>query len=114
MSSASAFDWAGVVNYAKRRPCDAPKTQYELPGVNVESHIDVPVACVPLWHSVVTARLSIQKGDKKALSEAKERLGTALALIESIYPLYPDGILIRSLMDFLISGSSSPIPSRKS
>ena len=96
MSTKTAFDWAGVVNYAKRRACDAPKTQYELPGVNVENHIDVPVAVVPLWHSVVTARLSIQKGDKNALKRAKEHLDKALALIESVFPLYPDGILIQT------------------
>ena len=95
MSNTAAFDWAGVVNYAKRRVGEAPKTQYELPGVNVENHCDVPVACVPLWHSVVTARLSIQKGDKAALKQAKERLDKALAAIEAIYPLYPDGILIQ-------------------
>lgn len=93
MSTTTAFDWAGVVNYAKRRPCDAPKTQYELPGVNVETHLDVPVAVVPLWHSVVTARLAIQKNDKAALQRAQARLDKALNAIEAIYPLFPDGIL---------------------
>ena len=95
MSNTAAFDWAGVVNYAKRRVGEVPKTQYELPGVNVENHCEVPVACVPMWHSVVTARLTIQKGDKAALNRAQERLDKALAAVEAIYPLYPDGILIQ-------------------
>jgi hypothetical protein len=95
MSNTAAFDWAGVVNYAKRRVGEVPKTQYELPGVNVENHCEVPVACVPMWHSVVTARLTIQKGDKAALKRAQERLDKALAAVEAIYPLYPDGILIQ-------------------
>ncbi len=87
------FDWAGVVNYAKRSWSEPPKTQYELPGVNVENHVDVPVACVPLWHSVVTARLTLPRGDKKALQRAQSRLSAALAEIEAIYPLHPGGIL---------------------
>lgn len=49
-----AFDWAGVVDYARRYPVEPPRTQYELPGVTVETHQDVPVAVVPLWHAVVT------------------------------------------------------------
>lgn len=95
MSGAATFDWAGVVNYAKRREGAVPKTQYELPGVNVENHRGEPVAVVPLWHSVVTARISVPKGDKKALKHAQERLTKALAAIEAIYPIYPDGILIQ-------------------
>ncbi|MEO6830334.1 MAG: hypothetical protein ABI164_11040, partial [Acidobacteriaceae bacterium] len=93
MANATAFDWAGVVDYARRSYSEPPKTQYELPGVNVENHMDVPVACVPLWHSVVTARLNLQKGDKEALRRAQKRLSAALAEIESIYPLNPGGIL---------------------
>ena len=92
-TTTAAFDWAGVVNYAKRSYSEPPKTQYELPGVNVENHCDVPVACVPLWHSVVTARLNLQKGDKEALQQAQSRLSAALAEIEAIYPLNPSGIL---------------------
>lgn len=53
LDTATAFDWAGVVNYAKRS-YSPPKTHYELPGVNVEDHMGVPMACVPLWHSVST------------------------------------------------------------
>lgn len=93
MGSTTAFDWAGVVNYAKRSYSEPPKTQYELPGVNVENHVDVPVACVPLWHSVVTARLNLQKGDQEALRRAQSRLTAALAETEAIYPLNPGGIL---------------------
>lgn len=93
LNTATAFDWAGVVDYAKRSYSEPPKTQYELPGVNVENHCDVPVACVPLWHSVVTARLNVQRGDKQALRRAQSRLSAALAEIESVYPLNPGGIL---------------------
>ncbi|MGH9617239.1 MAG: DUF7405 family protein [Acidobacteriaceae bacterium] len=93
MATATKFDWAGVVNYAKRSWAEPPKTQYELPGVNVENHVDVPVACVPLWHSVVTAKLTLPKGNKQALQRAQSRLAAALAEIESIYPLNPGGIL---------------------
>lgn len=51
------------------------------------------MACVPLWHSIVTARLNLQKGDKEALRRAQSRLTAALAEIEEIYPLNPGGIL---------------------
>lgn len=95
METSAAFDWAGVVDYAKRSYSEPPKTQYELPGVNVENHAGVPVACVPLWHSVVTARLNLQKGDAAALRQAQKRLAGALEEIESIYPLQPGGILIQ-------------------
>jgi hypothetical protein len=93
VGNATAFNWDGVVDYAKRSYAEPPKTQYELPGVNVENHIDIPVACVPLWHSVVTARLNLQKGDKAALQRAQSRLSAALAEIECVYPLNPGGIL---------------------
>jgi mono/diheme cytochrome c family protein len=33
-----------------------PKTQYELPCITIEDRLRVPVAVVPLWHAVVTAR----------------------------------------------------------
>lgn len=96
MASATPFDWAGVVNYAKRcGEAPPPKTQYELPGVTVEDHMGVPVACVPLWHAVVTARLNVPKGDKAALRRAQERLADALETIEAIYPLSPGGIFIQ-------------------
>lgn len=95
METTAAFDWAGVVDYAKRSYSEPPKTQYELPGVNVENHVDVPVACVPLWHSVVTARLNLQKGDAEALRQGQKRLSAALQEIECIYPLQPGGILIQ-------------------
>jgi len=93
MGHASAFDWAGVVDYAKRSYAEPPKTQYELPGVNVEDHLGIPVACVPLWHTVVTAKLTLPKGDKEALRRAQSRLSAALKEMESIYPLNPGGIL---------------------
>ncbi|MFZ0661981.1 MAG: hypothetical protein WAM66_04755 [Acidobacteriaceae bacterium] len=93
MTATKAFDWAGCVNYVKRSYATPPKTQYELPGVNVEDHVGVPVACVPLWHAVVTADLNLQKGDKKALQRAQSRLTAALEEIEAIYPLNPGGIL---------------------
>ena len=79
MDTATAFDWAGVVNYAKRSYSTPPKTQYELPGVNIEDHLGVPVACVPLWHSVVTARINLQKGDSAVQRRAQSRLSAALA-----------------------------------
>lgn len=89
---ATTLDWAGVVNYAKRFECALPKTQYELPGVTLEDHLGVPVACVPLWHAVVTARLSFPKDDQKALKNAQRRLDSALEEIESVYPLNPSGL----------------------
>lgn len=92
-TAAAPFDWAGVVDYAKRSYAEPPKTQYELPGVNVENHCGVPVACVPLWHAVVTATLKLPKGDKKALQNAQSRLSAALTELEAIYPLNPGGIL---------------------
>ncbi|MGH9469266.1 MAG: DUF7405 family protein [Terriglobia bacterium] len=95
MASVSTFDWATVVNYAKRSEVAAPKTQYELPGVTLEDHLGVPVACVPLWHAVVTARLNVPKGDKNALRRAQERVDKALAEIEAIYPLSPGGLFIQ-------------------
>ena len=95
LDSTAVFDWAGCVNYAKRSYSTPPKTQYELPGVNVENHLDIPVACVPLWHSVVTARLNLQKGDKDALLRAQSRLSAALDEIEGVYPLHPGGILMQ-------------------
>lgn len=89
---ATTLDWARVVNYAKRFESALPKTQYELPGVTLEDHVGVPVAVVPLWHAVVTARLSLSKGDQKALKNAQKRLDKALEEIESIYPLNPSGL----------------------
>ncbi len=89
----TAIDWARVVNYARRVECIPPKTQYELPGVTVENHLGVPVAVVPLWHAVVTARLNVPKGDIDALKKAQKRLDTALEQIESVYPLNPGGLL---------------------
>lgn len=91
----TAIDWAKVVNYARRVECVPPKTQYELPGVTVETHLDVPVAVVPLWHAVVTARLNLPKGDAGALKAAQKRLDYALEQIESVYPLNPSGIFIQ-------------------
>ncbi|MGH9325323.1 MAG: DUF7405 family protein [Terriglobia bacterium] len=95
MSTATSFNWAEVVDYAKRTPTVPPETQYELPGVTVEDHLGVPVAVVPLWHAVVTARLNVPKGDTKALRSAQERLNQALKEVETIYPLSPGGIFIQ-------------------
>ncbi|MGH9068510.1 MAG: DUF7405 family protein [Acidimicrobiales bacterium] len=87
-----SFDWARVVDYARRNEAEPPKTQYELPGVTVEHHQGIPVAVPPLWHGVVTANLAFPAG-KGALQEAQRRLDAALAEIESIYPLSPGGII---------------------
>jgi hypothetical protein len=95
LDTATSFNWAGVINYAKRSYSTPPKTQYELPGVNVEDHLGVPVACVPLWHSIVTARINLRKGDIDALQRAQFRLSAALAEIEGVYPINPSGILIQ-------------------
>jgi hypothetical protein len=95
MATETAFNWAGVVDYAKRHDAAKPKTQYELPGVTVEDHLGVPVVVVPLWHAVVTARLTVPQGNSKALKRAQERLERALAEIEGIYPLNPSGLFIQ-------------------
>jgi hypothetical protein len=95
MAAPSApFDWAKVVDYAKRERVEAPKTQYELPGVTIEEHGSdaVPVVVPPAWHAVVTARLTLPQGDVEALKEAQRRLSLALDEIENVYPLGPQGI----------------------
>jgi hypothetical protein len=89
------FDWTGVVDYSRRNALEAPETQYELPGVTEEDHQGVPVAVVPLWHAVVTAKLTVPEGDTAALKEAQQRLATALAEVEKVYPLGPSGIFIQ-------------------
>ncbi|MEO7122102.1 MAG: hypothetical protein ABI400_03080 [Lacisediminihabitans sp.] len=89
------FDWAGVVDYSKRNWVEPPATQYELPGVTVEDHLGVPVAVIPLWHSVVTANLTVSTGDHEALKRAQHRLTAALAEVEHVYPLNPGGIFIQ-------------------
>ncbi len=38
------FDWAKVVDYTRRESLELPKTQYELPGVTLELHKEVPSA----------------------------------------------------------------------
>jgi len=93
LDNSNGFDWTSVVNYARRSYSEPPKTQYELPGVNVEDHLGVPVACVPLWHTIVTVRLNLVKRDVAALQRAQARLHAALTEIEAIYPLSPGGIL---------------------
>lgn len=95
MAETAPFNWDQVVNYAKRIAGPPPKTQYELPGVTLEDHLGIPVAVVPLWHSVVTARLNVPKGDAASLKRAQERLSRALDEIEAIYPLNPSGIFIQ-------------------
>jgi hypothetical protein len=89
------FDWTGVVDYSKRSQVEAPKTQYELPGVTVEDHQGVPVAVVPLWHAVVTAKIVCAPGDHAALVAAQQRLTAALAEVERVYPLSPSGIFLQ-------------------
>ena len=91
----AAFDWAKVVDYSKRSPLEPPLTQYELPGVTEELHQDVPVAVVPLWHAVVTARLAFAPDDQATLRAAQQRLTNALAEIENVYPLQPGGVFIQ-------------------
>lgn len=89
------FDWTGVVDYSKRNPLEAPKAQYELPGVTEEDHQGVPVAVLPLWHGVVTARMAFAPDDRATLKSAQQRLASALDEIERIYPLSPTGIFIQ-------------------
>jgi hypothetical protein len=86
------FDWAKVIDYSKRVQVDPPLTQYELPGITEEMHHDVPVAVIPLWHTVVTARLAFAPDDHATLRTAQRRLDDALTEIENIYPLQPSGI----------------------
>jgi hypothetical protein len=96
MAQTAAFDWAKVVDYSKRVPVEPPKTQYEIPGVTIEEHGPdrVPVVVVPLWHAVVTAKLTIPR-EAAALKRAQQRLALALEEIENIYPLGPHGIHIQ-------------------
>jgi len=89
---AAIFDWAGVVNYAKRYQVTVPKTQYELPGVTQEVHLGVPVAVPPIWHAVVTAKLAFAP-ERAALKRAQQRLDGALTELEDIFPLVPAGLL---------------------
>ena len=89
---AATFDWAGVVNYAKRYQVEIPKTQYELPGVTQEVHMGVPVAVPPIWHAVVTAKLAFAP-DRNTIKRAQQRLDAALAEIEDVYPVVPAGLL---------------------
>lgn len=89
------FDWTGVVDYSKPVMVEPPKTQYELPGITVEDHLGVPVAVVPLWHAVVTAKLAFAPDDHRALAAAQQRLTVALAELERVYPLSPGGIFIQ-------------------
>ncbi|MGH3204675.1 MAG: DUF7405 family protein [Streptosporangiaceae bacterium] len=89
------FDWAGVVDYARRHLVEPPATQYELPGVTEETHLNVPVAVVPLWHAVVTARLALPPSDRYRLKLAQQRLDAALAEAETVYPPGPGGIFIQ-------------------
>lgn len=50
---AQRFDRSGVVDYARRYGVEAPKTQYELPGLTGEYHPGgMPVLVPPLWHAV--------------------------------------------------------------
>jgi hypothetical protein len=92
---AAGFDWAAVVDYSKRTALAPPVTQYELPGITEENHQGVPVAVVPLWHTVVTAVLAFPAEDHASLSTAQRRLASALSGVEQVYPLQPGGIFIQ-------------------
>jgi hypothetical protein len=63
VTQTAPFDWANVLDYARREQAEYPKTQYELPGVTIEEHGDdaVPVVVPALWHAVVTARLNVAR-----------------------------------------------------
>lgn len=87
----TSLNWAEVVDYAKRYNVQPPKTQYELPGVNQENHNGVPVAVPPAWHAVVTAKLAFAP-DATVLRAAQDRLAQAVAELESIFPLQPNGV----------------------
>ncbi len=93
--AATDFDWSGVVDYSRRAVLEPPATQYELPGVTLEDHQGVPVAVVPLWHAVITAKLHLPDGDAGALKAAQSRLTAALAEIERAYPLGPSGLFVQ-------------------
>lgn len=89
-------DWEGVVDYTRRYQFEAPLTQYELPGLHREFHPSgPPVEVPPLWHAVVTARLTVPTGDPSALRAAQTRLETVLSEIESVYPLGPSGLYLQ-------------------
>lgn len=88
--------WADAVDYTRRYEVETPRTQYELPGLTAEYHQGgVPVLVPPLWHTVVTARLAFPADDRVTLRLAQERLATALARVEQIYPLMPNGLFIQ-------------------
>jgi len=89
----ATFDWAKVVDYSKRTQVEPPLTQYELPGITEEVHHDVPIAVVPVWHAVVTARLAFATDNQATLRQAQQRLNAALGEVENVYPLQPGGIL---------------------
>jgi len=91
----AAFDWAAVVDYSRRTVSEPPRTQYELPGITQEDHQRVPVAVVPLWHAVVTARLAVDADQVTALATAQQRLSESLSEVESVYPLQPGGIFLQ-------------------
>jgi len=88
------LNWAEVVDYAKRYRVQPPKTQYELPGITQEDHNGVAVAVPPAWHAVVTAKVAFAP-DPTILRAAQDRLGRALAEIESIFPLQPNGLFMQ-------------------
>lgn len=87
----TSLNWAEVVDYTKRYNVQPPRTQYELPGVTQENHNGVLVAVPPAWHAVVTAKLAFAP-DPTVLRAAQDRLSRALAEIESIFPLQPNGL----------------------
>ena len=72
----------------------------------VEDHPGVPVACVPLWHAVVTARL-VFAGDHDTLKSAQRRLSAALGEIERLHPLARLGSSSRSPTGCRISATVS-------
>ncbi|MGI8750746.1 MAG: DUF7405 family protein [Acidimicrobiales bacterium] len=55
----------------------------------------MPIAVVPLWHAVVTARLAFATDNQATLRQAQQRLNAALGEVENVYPLQPGGIFIQ-------------------
>lgn len=89
-------DWAGVVDYTRRYQTAVPLTQYELPALHREFHPSgPPVEVPPLWHAVVTARITLPVDDPAALRAAAERMETALREIETVYPVGPSGLYLQ-------------------
>lgn len=89
-------EWHGAVDYIRRYQTDLPPNQYELPGITREFHPSgPPVEVPPLWHAVVTARLEVPPDQRGALRAARRHLEEALRVVESVYPLGPQGLFVQ-------------------